>query len=141
MKQLKHWSPVSPSQRNYVYSHPLALWFSIGIAWAGAVNIFLPNLVEESFVSLALPDWLVIAFNAVWMIGGLCGAIGILRGRRNVEAAGMSLLSSGMFVYFIAALSIRSSAAVTGIFILTLAIGCALRARHLTQSGYYGRTQ
>jgi hypothetical protein len=48
----------------------------------------------------------------------------------------MVLLSSSLLVNYITVLSVRTTSALASIFIVFLALGCALRARHLTKAGY-----
>lgn len=127
---------VPVTQRAYIASHPLALSFAIGVFATGLISILFPHFFEETSVSLALPDWLRMAFRGTWTIGGALSTFGILRGRRHLEASGMILLASGLAVNYLSIISIRPEAALSGIFIATLAVGCAFRARHLTNGGY-----
>jgi hypothetical protein len=129
-------SPVPPNQRAYVASHPLGLWVSAGIAISGWINLIAPSLTSESVVALIFPQVVLYVFNAVWAVGGTMATGGLLRGKRKVEAAGMTLLASGLGSYFLAVVSVRATSALAAVFIVTLAIGCALRAKHLTSHGY-----
>jgi hypothetical protein len=129
-------NPFVPTQhRPYVAAHPLALWLSLGIAFVGAFNLLFPGLSESS-ASLVYPGWLLIAFNVTWLTGGAASAYGLLRGKRRFEAAGMSLLSGGMATIYVSAAILIPYAWATSMFVLFLAIGCALRARALVRTGY-----
>lgn len=134
--KLPHPHIVPQRQRAYVASHPLGLWVSLGIAISGYINILQPHLTEESVVALIFSPLVLVAFNAVWAMGGTLSFIGMARGRHHVEAAGMALLASGLLSYFLAIVSVRASSALAALFLPALAIGCALRAHHLTTHGY-----
>jgi hypothetical protein len=127
---------IPAHQRSYLQSHPLAIWLSLGIAFTGCVNLILPDLSESS-VALVLPPLLVMVFNLTWAAGGALSAIGLLRGKPKIEAAGMSLLASGLFSLFVSVFYVRPLAALSSApFVVTLAIGCFLRSRHLTCHAY-----
>lgn len=128
-------SLVPHSHRAYIASHPLAVGLSIGIALTGYVNIFFPAWTESS-AQLVLPAFVLLMFNLTWMVGGTLSAIGLLRAKPKVEGAGMSLLAAGLLANYIAFVYLRPEAAITGSFILTLAVACGFRARHLTRHSY-----
>lgn len=123
-------------QRVYIYSHPLAVWFSISVLLVGLANILFPESVDQSAASILFPAWLKVIFNLTWTLGGGLASAGILSGRRNMEAAGMALLSSGLLASFLATMSVRPSALGSAIFVVGLAVGCALRSLHLARTGY-----
>lgn len=127
---------MARSQRAYVGSHPLGVWLSVGIAVTGYVNIFAPNLSGESSASIVFSPLVLLMFNFAWAGGGTMSLVGLLRGKRRLEGAGMSLLAGGMLSLFFAFLSLRPASALAGLFILALGIGCALRARHLATHAY-----
>jgi hypothetical protein len=102
----------------------------------GLVNLLFPEAVQETSASLALPAALFYAFSASWAVGGSCAAWGLLRGVRNLEAGGMALLASALLVDYITVVSVRATSALSSVFIVFLALGCALRTRHLSKSGY-----
>jgi hypothetical protein len=126
---------IPTQHRAYVVAHPLALWFSLGVAFAGGFNLFFPHLSESS-ASFIYPEWLIIAFDLTWLIGGLTSAYGLLRGKRRFEAFGMSLLAGGMATIYVSAATLIPYAWATSMFVLFLAIGCAFRARTLVKTGY-----
>lgn len=133
---LRRLNPVARSQHAYVASHPLGVWLSIGIAVTGLVNMFAPGLTEESSSTIVFSPFVLFLFNLTWALGGSLSVFGLLRGRRKVEGAGMSMLSAGMLSLFLAIISLKPDAAVTASFILAIGIGCGLRARHLATHGY-----
>lgn len=130
------WTLIPANHRAYVASHPLGLSVSIGLALGGFVNLIFPHLVMETSASLALPTPLFYLFSAMWALGGTLATLGLLRGRRNFEAGGMTLLAAALIVDYITVVSVRTTSALASVFIVFLAIGCAARARHLTRSGY-----
>lgn len=127
---------IPPRQRPYVASHPFVVCVAIGIALTGYINIFWPLSPTESVAAAVLPPLMLLFFNGVWAVGGTLIAAGILRGKRRVEAAGMALLASGLLAYYFLIVSVSLPALRSAAFILGLAVGCALRARHLTTHGY-----
>ncbi len=127
---------VARGQRAYVASHPLGVWLSIGIAVTGWINVLAPSLSRETSSSIVFDPLILFAFNGIWAVGGSLCVFGLLRGRRKVEGAGMSLLASALATYYLAIIVIRPTAAITAVFILALAIGCAKRAFHLATHGY-----
>jgi hypothetical protein len=126
--------------RAYLRGHPLGLAVAIGIFLGGMVNLFAPDLVRESAPNLVLPDFVLLIFNLCWTIGGALATIGLLRGVRNAEVPGLMLTAGGLGAYYVAVISIRATSALTAIFVATLAIGCAVRAWHLTRCGYEGES-
>jgi hypothetical protein len=72
----------------------------------------------------------------MWTLGGGLGFAGIARGKPNLEGAGMSLLSAGLFGQFAATWSVRPGVISTALFVLALGIGCAHRAYGLASRGY-----
>ena len=127
---------IPPSHRAYLASHPLAVGLSIGIALTGYVNILFPQWTTESSAQIVLPSLILLLFNLSWVIGGTLSTFGLLRGKPKVEGAGMSLLAAGLLANYIAFVYLRPEAAITGSFILTLAIACGFRARHLARHSY-----
>lgn len=128
-------SLVPPSHRAYLASHPLAVGLSVGIALTGYVNVLFPEWTESS-AQLILPPFILLLFNVTWTVGGTLSALGLLRAKPKVEGAGMSLLAAGLLANYLAFVYVRPEAAVTGSFILTLAVACAFRAVHLTRHSY-----
>lgn len=124
------------TQRAYIASHPLAISFAVGVFITGVTSLIAPHLFEQSSATLALPEWLRVVFRITWTLGGGLSTYGILRGKRPAEAAGMILLSGGFAVNYIAIVSVLTQAALTAVFIATLAVGCGFRARHLLRGGY-----
>lgn len=112
----------------YRREHPLAIWFSIGIAFIGLVTILFPDSVEQSAVTLALPELVRKLFNVFYATGGLFATIGLLRIRHSLEAAGMALLASTLFVQWASIIYLRPTSIISAFFVLTLAIGCGRRA-------------
>lgn len=72
----------------------------------------------------------------MWAGGGSLATYGLVRGRRNIEAGGMTLLATALTVDYITVISVRTTSALSSLFIVFLALGCGLRARHLTRTGY-----
>lgn len=129
-------NPIPVLQRPYVSGHPIALLISIGFVFSGFVGLLglvVPGLVSESAVALVLPEFVYAIFNTLSLFGGVAAAFGIVSGRRDVEAFGMSLLASVLFSYFMTIIAVRPSSAIQIQFILWLGIGCALRVWHLTR--------
>jgi hypothetical protein len=127
---------IPPSQRAYVASHPLGKWVAIGIFFSGLINTLMPSLTSESVVALVFSPLIIFAFNLAWTVGGALCAFGLMRGKSKVEGAGMCLLASGLFTYYLAVFSVRTTAALAALFIPCLAYGCAKRAWHLATHGY-----
>jgi hypothetical protein len=132
------WCGLVPrTQRAYLASHPLALWVSVGIAFTGWLNLLFPEPAAESSTALVFPGWLLLMFNLSWAIGGSLSVIGLLRGKPRIEGIGMTLLASGLFSLFLAILALSPDRALrSAVFIVTLAIGSGLRARHLMTHAY-----
>lgn len=126
-------SPVAEKQRHYVRAHPLAYWFSIGICITGILALVWPDAFEQTPASLALPEWLRDVFSIVWVVGGGASFFGIARGFRAAEAGGMGLLATGLVADYFTFIYLRPISALSGLFVLLLAIGCARRAIHLSR--------
>jgi len=122
--------------RAYVRAHPLAPVISLGILLGGLVNLLAPELVEETASAIVLPEYVLLLFNLVWTIGGAAGTIGFIRGWSRIEGAGMALIAGGLGAYYTAIITLRSTTALTGLFIGLLAVGCGLRAWQLFRHGY-----
>lgn len=127
---------IPPHQRPYVASHPLGLFFSIGVALEGFLNLVAPGLSSSSASAQALDPTVLTLFNLTWVVGGGLSMIGLLRGFRKSEAGGMSLLGGAFGAYYIVIVGLVPGAWATGLFIICLSIGCFLRARHLARTGY-----
>jgi cation transport ATPase len=127
---------IPSRQRAYFSSHPLGFCVAVGFAISGLVNLLFPHLVRESAVSLALPVGLYYAFSLTWAAGGVCAAWGLLRGVRNLEAGGDVLLATALLVNYISVIWVRASSGLSAIFLIFMALGFLLRARHLARSGY-----
>jgi hypothetical protein len=135
--KIKHWGPlIPPNQRAYFSSHPLGFCVALGLAASGIVNLLFPQAVQETSAYLAFPSPLFYALSVAWAIGGVGCAWGLMRGIRNLEAGSDALLCSAILVQYIAVISIRSTSALASLYIPFIAIGFALRARHLTKTGY-----
>lgn len=127
---------VPASQHAYLASHPLALLLSIGIAFNGYVNFLFPG-ISESSASIVLPPLMLALFNLTWAIGGTLATFGLIRGKPRIESAGMSLLASGLVTLFASILYLKPAAVLgSAAFLITLAVGCFLRARHLSNHTY-----
>lgn len=118
-------------RRLYRREHPLALWFTLGVAFAGLVALIAPETVETSATYLALPEWLRNVFNVSYAVGGLVSFFGILRVRHNIEAAGEAILASALVTQFLSVLYVHPT--ISASFILFLAIGCARRSIILSE--------
>lgn len=129
-------SLIPPNHRAYLASHPLGFCIALGLAVSGLVNVLFPDAVQDTAASLALPPILYYAFSATWAVGGTCAALGLLRGLRNLEAGGDVLLASSLLVNYISVVWVRTTSALAAVFVLFMAVGFALRARHLTKAGY-----
>lgn len=121
-------------QLPYLRSHPFVVAVSMGIATQGLINIAAPS--PESIATLAFSIGVYYLFNAMWIIGGTLTAIGLLRGMRGVEAAGATLLTGSTALFYAAAVSLRGWESRTAVFVFFLALGYALRVRHLVTAGY-----
>lgn len=133
-------SRVTPTwHRAYVRSHRLGLAVAIGIFLGGCINLFAPEIVQESAPTLVLPDFVLTVFNLVWVLGGALAAFGLLRGVREAEVPGLLLLAGGLGAYYITAISLRSTTALTALFIALLAFGCLGHAVNLIRYGYEGQ--
>jgi hypothetical protein len=122
-------------RRAYVRAHPVALWLSVGFAVAGAIQALDSSLAGQSAAELALPHWLHVLYGLVYSVGGFLSAFGIARYRRNLEAAGMAMMASGLVVQFLSIIYVLPGSALAAIFLPTLAIGFALRVRYLINVG------
>lgn len=124
-------SLVQEDQRYRVRAHPHGYAIAVGVLVAGVVGILFPGTIEETATSLALPEWLRTLFEICWATGGALATIGIARGYRGIEAGGMGLLATALFVDYLAFIYIRPAAAVSGLFVLILAIASAERSYFL----------
>ena len=123
---------VAPHRREYVRAHPVVLWFSIGVALVGLLSLVAPSTTTGT--AAVLPDWTRVVFNACWLIAGTTSVAGILRGYPQAEAAGMVGLCSGLSAYcvlIVEAIGVNTSV----LFVGALAVGCGVRAWHLTHGG------
>jgi hypothetical protein len=118
-----------------VASHPLGLLFSLGVSFTGLVNLAAPG-ISQSAAAAALSPVVLAFFNATWFVGGSLSAIGIIRGHRKPESVGMSLLAGGFAAYYSIVAGLAPHGWLTGAFILFLAVGCFLRARHVARTGH-----
>lgn len=109
---------------------------AVGIFLGGLIGLLAPEAVQESAPSLVLPDWVLIFFNCVWVIGGGLSMVGLVRGNREIEIPGMILIAGGLGSYYVVVVSIRATAALTALFIALLALGCLGRAVNLYRFGY-----
>ncbi len=130
---------ISPQQRAYLRSHPLAFWFSLGIAVTVTVAIVDPSTVQETAITLVLPDWLETIFRWSYLVGGYMATIGLLFAKPRIEAAGMALLASGLLVQLATIMYLSPELGwPSAPFLLTLAIGTGSRAYYLATSRVYG---
>jgi hypothetical protein len=127
---------IPRNHRAYVASHPLGVCVAAGLTVGGMINLCFPDLARETSVAVALPQVLFLCFSAMWALGGLLALYGLVRGKRSVEAGGSVLLSTALAVDYIAILSVRPLSGVVSVFIFFLAVGYALRVRHLLRTGY-----
>ena len=112
---------------------------AIGIGLAGIAGMVYPDLVKESAPALILPTWLYFLFNCIWAAGGTFAAWGLMRGLVRLEVPGLALMSGGLGAYYMAVITARGwSGAIAGLFIGSLALGCAIRSFHLFHYGYDG---
>lgn len=116
-------------RRAYARAHPVTLWFAIGVALTGAVSLIAPSLTTGT--SAVLPEFLQVIFNAAWVLGGGAGALGIMRAKAAIEAAGMTLISAALLAFTALILSVVGFVA-SAVFVGALAIGTGLRARILS---------
>ena len=122
--------------RSYVRSHPIGLMVALGIAVGGFSGLFFPSVVRDSAASLTLPEIVLTLFYVVWLVGGVIGTIGLLRGVLRLHVAGMARIAGGLLAYYGVIVSIRGSAAIQAFFIAALGFGCALHAWNLVRCGY-----
>lgn len=127
--------------REYVRSHPGWPWVTLGLMLGGLVGFVVPEALEESAIGLTFPEWVFYVFSAIWLFGGAASTFGLLRGRSDIEVAGLSLIASGLVTYYIAVVSIRALASLLALFILFLAIGAIARTSYLVASGGYAGEQ
>ncbi len=131
--------PIPAWHRAYVRSHPIGLAVALGIFLGGLIGLLAPGAVRGSAPTLILPEWVLVFFNVVWVLGGGLSTLGLIRGLREVEIPGMMLTAGGLGAYYITAVSLRSTSALTALFIALLSFGCAGRAWNLYRYGYDGR--
>lgn len=129
-------SLIPATHRAYFESHPLGFCVAVGFAISGVINIAFPHLVRESAVSIALPWTLYYVFSVMWAVGGCASSWGLLRGVRNLEAGGDVLIATTLVVNYISVVWVRTTTALAALFLVFLALGFLLRARHLAKSGY-----
>jgi hypothetical protein len=127
---------IPHQQRLYIRAHPVVFWMCIGLSILGFVGVVAPELLVMSAASQVLPDWLRTAFYISYTIGATMSVVAQLRGIARLEAAGMMLLASGFLAQFASAAYLLHTSAVSGLFLLTLAIGAFQRSRFLTEYGY-----
>ena len=119
--------------RRYLYDHPLAAWVALGAFILGALISVSPALGEGSSGLAILPPVGVVLWGLAYFLGGAFSLYGIFRRSPRFESAGMSLLGTALVVSFLSVLIVRGSgAALSVVFILTLALGCLSRAWFIT---------
>lgn len=111
---------------------------ALGIFIGGLLGVVAPELVRESAPSLVLPEWVLLAFNICWMVGGGTAFVGMVRGIVALHMPGMALIAGGLISYWAIIATIRGWGALTAVFILLLGIGCGLHAAYLYFCGYAG---
>lgn len=111
---------------------------ALGIFIGGTLGLVAPDLVRESAPSLVLPEWVLIAFNICWVVGGATAFVGMMRGVVVLHMPGMALISGGLVSYWGIIVSIRGAGALAAVFILLLGIGCGFHAWYLYCYGYDG---
>lgn len=122
--------------RLYRRMHPLAIWFSLGISFIGFVTLVFPSAAEQSSTTAAIPSDVLKLFNLAYFAGGAIALLGLLRVVHRLEAAGMAILSSVLFIQWASILVVRPSAWLTATFVLALAIGCGRRCWILAQGDF-----
>lgn len=118
-------------QRIYIAEHPVVFWFSLGIALAGILSLAAPHLTEKTAAAQLLPVWLNKLFFTSYAIGGLLSFVGMSRGYRRIEAAGMALLAGGLLANFITFAYLVHASIVSALFLFFMAFGCAQRSWYL----------
>lgn len=114
--------------RTYRREHPLAIWFSLSIAFIGLVLLVDPDQGTQSATAQALPELLLKAFNLGYFVGGAFASYGLIRVVHRAEAAGMAVLSSVLATQYVSIIYVLPSAWLTATFVAGLAIGCGRRA-------------
>ncbi len=125
-----------PGQRLYIRAHPVVFWLLWGVLVVGVCGVVAPDVLVVSPATQVLPDWLASCFYAVYGLGAGMSLYGQIRCSAKSEAAGMSLLATSFTVQYMATVYFLHHYWVTGLFILSLAIGCMQRSRFLAQFGY-----
>lgn len=92
-------------KRNSFFRQLAVLPFESALAlvsvWSGLSSLFGLTTAGQAF-NAALPPWMVIAFNLLYVLSGLAIALGIGWGYRNLEACGLILLLTSLLVRGIA---------------------------------------
>jgi hypothetical protein len=121
---------IPDANKPYVRGSIMTLWVVIGVTLSGVARLVFPSVVSSSSALQALPAFVLILLNAAWILSGLVTVVGILRGRRDIEAAGLILIATSFGCFFLAILAFRPSTAPSVVYIPTFALGAAWR-------GYY----
>jgi hypothetical protein len=91
------------------------------------------GLTADALESL-VPRWLLTLLSVTYGIGGLLILDGVMFRRGNSEAAGCSLVASGLVVRFIAlitVLGVTAATVATGVFYLVFCWACLERVRQI----------
>lgn len=101
------------------------------------IAVLFPELFGQASATIGLPAWLHAMFSLMFALGGAMSMFGVLTARVKFEAAGLTLLSSVLVVWFGVSIYVRELSALPGsMFLLFIAIGCWRRAHVLMHGGY-----
>lgn len=125
------YAPMVERQRPYLRSHPLAYFFTLGIALTGMLSLL--GFTQQDSAALVLPDWLQTGFQICWSVGGAASFFGIASRRRAFEALGAVFIGGGLLVLTATILYLdpTTQRVASLAFVIALSIGCFLRAAHL----------
>lgn len=119
---------IPAANRPYVQGSIMTLCIVISITVSGVVRVLIPGAVSTSSALQELPELVLLYLNLAWIGSGSVTALGIVSGRKNLEAAGLVLMTGAFLSYFVAILAFKSTSAASVLYIFGFAIGAAWRA-------------
>ena len=124
---------IPSSQRTYLRSHPLALWFALAIVLSSVIALLFPETVVQTPAALLLPDWLELAFRWFFLVGGTAASFGLLRGKANFEALGWALVTAAIAAQVVTLIFLTQDATIitSSLILAALGVGTGLRSWYL----------
>jgi hypothetical protein len=125
---------IPEANRAYVRGSIMTLWVVIGVTLSGIARLAVPSVVSSNSALQALPTGVLVLLNIAWILSGAVTVMGILRGRRDVEAAGLILIATSFACFFIAIAAFKFSTVPSVLYIPTFALGAAWRGYYVNRA-------